>query len=337
MKFGLTYLPYAADGHSVAEMFHRNVEQIEFAESCGFDVAFMSEHHFLANDMLPSPLIALSYIAAKTTKIRLGTGLILLPLHDPVAMAEHAMVLDLISGGRLVFGIGQGYRPEEFKGFGRRLEDRQGLMREGAQLIRKLWTESDVTFRGKHFQVEGLTVTPKPAQKPAPPIWVGAKKRRAVELAAEIGDGWYPDPITPLPIIKKNKEHWLTALQKHGKDRRQQTLAYYREFFVGPDDESAWKTGGVGVMGEYRFYLSVNHLVDDGGHPISSDRDDLVEGLVRERCTIGSPEHCRAHLEMINEALAPEYVILKMGHPGTSHDQVMASMRLAAEQVIPRM
>jgi alkanesulfonate monooxygenase SsuD/methylene tetrahydromethanopterin reductase-like flavin-dependent oxidoreductase (luciferase family) len=202
-------------------------------------------------------------------------------------------------------------------------------------LVRRLWTEKNVTFHGKHFHLDGVNLTPKPAQRPAPPIWVAAKKRSAIELAAEIGDCWYPDPITPLPIIARNKQHWLAALKTHGKDPASQELAYYREFFVGEDDGAAWRLGSPGLLGEYNFYLSVNHLVDDEGRPIPSDRKDLLESIVRDRCTIGNPEHCIAHLQRIRDLLGVTHMVLKMSHVEVPHEHVVKSIRLAAERVLP--
>jgi probable F420-dependent oxidoreductase len=331
----LTHAPYSTPERKAEDVFRAQVEQVRLAETLGFDSAFVSEHHFLDNEMFPSPLVALGFLAAATSKIRLGTGVLLLPLHEPVRVAEDAAVLDRISGGRLIFGIGQGYRPEEYSGYGRRLQDRPGLMREGALLVRRLWTEKNVTFHGKHFHLDGVNLTPKPAQRPAPPIWVAAKKRSAIELAAEIGDCWYPDPITPLPIIARNKQHWLAALKTHGKDPASQELAYYREFFVGEDDGAAWRLGSPGLLGEYNFYLSVNHLVDDEGRPIPSDRKDLLESIVRDRCTIGNPEHCIAHLQRIRDLLGVTHMVLKMSHVEVPHEHVMKSIRLAAERVLP--
>ncbi len=335
MKFGLTHAPYSTAERKAEDVFRAQVEQVRLAEACGFDSAFVSEHHFLDNEMFPSPLVALGFLAAATSKIQLGTGVLLLPLHEPVRVAEDAAVLDRISGGRLIFGIGQGYRPEEFSGYGRRLQDRPGLMREAALLVRRLWTEKDVTFHGKHFHLDGVNLTPKPMQRPAPPIWVAAKKRPAIELAAEIGDGWYPDPITPLPIIARNKQHWLAALKAHGKDPAKQELAYYREFFVGEDDDAAWRLGSPGLLGEYSFYLSVNHLVDDEGRPIPSGRKDLLESLVRDRCTVGDPARCIEHLQRIRDLLGVTHMVLKMSHVEVPHEHVMSSIKLAAERVLP--
>ncbi len=335
MKFGITYAVSRGRHSSPAENFQQTLEQIQLAEECGFESAFISEHHFMRFDMFPSPLIALAYVAARTTKIRLGTGILLMPLHDPIRVAEDGAVLDLISGGRFILGLGQGYRPEEFAGFGRRLEDRRQLMREGTTLVRRFWTETEVTFKGTHFSVEGVNVTPKPAQQPNPPIWIGAKKRRAVELAAEIGDGWYADPITPINIIRDNKVHWQTALKENGKDQDKQDFAYYREFYVGQDESTAREVGRRAVEGEYQGYLAMNHLTDDAGQPIPPDRGDLVADLVRKRCTIGDPERCIEDLQMINETLQPTHIILKMKYGGLAHEDVMAGIRLAAEKVLP--
>ncbi|MGI9604576.1 MAG: LLM class flavin-dependent oxidoreductase [Acidimicrobiales bacterium] len=332
MRFGITFA--VTGGHKpVDEQFQEHVSQIQVAEECGFDSAFVSEHHFIG-DFVSSPLVALAYIAAKTSTIRLGTGLTLLPLHDPVRLAEDSAVLDVVSGGRLIMGIGQGYRPEEFAGFHRRLEDRRGLMREGAILLRKLWTERKVTFEGEHFQTDGLSLSPAPIQKP-PPIWVGAKAKRAIELAAEIGDCWYADPITPLDLITERKVAWLAALAEHGKDPADQDLAYYREFHVGDDDEKAWDVGGRAITGEYMAYLRFNHLTDKAGKAIPADRTDLVEGVVRDRCTVGGPAAVIDDLHAVKDALDPTDMILKMSYGGMTNEQVHDAIRLTADQVIP--
>ena len=217
MKFGLTFVPYKTSNKSMEEVFRANVEQVLLAEQCGFDSAFMSEHHFLDNEMLPSPFIALAFLAAATSKIRLGTGVLLMPLHNPLRVAEDAAVLDRISGGRLILGIGQGYRPEEFKGYGRRLEDRRGLMREGAQLVRKLWTEEHVTHRGAYYQFEDATLLPQPVQHPGPPIWIAGRSDAAMKRAAILGDGWYPTLFT-VRRLKESNETVRTLAKASGRD-----------------------------------------------------------------------------------------------------------------------
>ena len=335
MRFGIVYSIESGGGERADRVFREAVEEIVVGEQCGLDIALISEHHFTDSDFFPSPLIALSYIAARTSKIRLSPGVLLLPLYDPIHVAEDAAVLDIISGGRMVLGVGQGYRPEEFKAFGTSLADRPGRVREGVTLIRQLWTQPRVTFRGKHFVVEDVPLRPQPVQKPAPPIWVAAKKPRAVEMAAEVGDGWFADPITPLPIICKNRANWEAASRRAGIDPATRTMAYYREFLVAADDARAWEIGRETAMQSYRNYLQWGHLVDDEGNPIPPHREDLLDGLVRERFTIGGPERARADVEMIRSKLNPTHLIMKPKFPGLSHPAVMASIRLVGEKVMP--
>lgn len=334
MKVGLTYSISATKGLSIFEGFKDAVEQVVLAEQLGYDHAFVSEHHFLKNDMLPSPLIAISYLAAKTERINLGTGLLLLPLHDPVRVAEDTAVVDVVSGGRLILGLGQGFRPEEFEGFHRNLKDRNLLMREGVQLLRRFWSETDVTFEGEKFNYRKLNVTPKPLQK-TPPIWIGAKMPNAIRVAADLADVWYADPITPLHLIKERRNGWLDQLDKNGRGRASASMAYYREFFVGETTDAAWENGGNGIVTEYKGYLAMGHLVTHDGQPIPKDRKDLVPEIVKQRATIGDPKHCIDQLNEIKQQLDLDHMVLKMKYYGVPSENVKGSMRLAAEKVLP--
>ncbi len=336
MKVGLTYSISAPKDSTVAEGFRDTLEQVVLAEELGYDHAFVSEHHFLKNDMLPSPLIAISYLAAKTQRIKLGTGLLLLPLHDPVRIAEDTSVVDVISEGRLILGLGQGFRPEEFDGFHRNLKDRNKLMREGIQLLRRFWTEKDVTFEGEMFNYKNLNVTPKPLQK-SPPIWIGAKVPSAIRVAADLGDVWYADPITPLHLIKERREGWFDALDEVGKGRESASMAYYREFFVGETEAAAWENGGNGIVKEYGGYLAMGHLVTHDGKPIPKDRKDLVPEIVKQRATIGDPQTCVDELLKIKQELDLDHMVLKMKYFGVPSANVKVSMRLAAEKVVSKL
>ncbi len=336
MQFGVVYSIEGGGGDRADQVFREAVEEITLAERIGLDCAFFSEHHFVDNGFFPSPLIGLSFLAARTSRIKIGPGVLLLPLYDPIHVAEDCAVLDIISGGRVVLGVGQGYRPEEFSAFGRALRDRPRLVREGVSLIRRLWTEPSVTYEGKHFRADGVELRPQPVQKPAPPIWVAAKKRKAVELAAAVGDGWFADPITPLPIIRENRGHWERALASEGVDPADRTFAYYREFLVGPDDATAWRLGREPMMAGYRNYLRWGHLVDDDGVPVPPGREDVLEDMVKQRFTLGGPERCLADIAMMHEMLRLDCLVMKVKFPGLSHANVMDSLRLFGERVLPR-
>lgn len=332
IHFGLVY---SFEGVHADQVFRETIEEVTLAEQVGIESVFVSEHHFVDTGFFPSPLISLSYLAARTSRIKVGTGVLLLPLYNPVHVAEDCAVLDIISGGRLILGVGQGYRPEEFNAFGVPLGDRPGRLREGVTLIRRLWTEPKVTFQGNHFHTDDLPLTPPPLQKPAPPIWVAAKKRRAVELAGEVGDGWFADPITPVSIIRRNKTYWESAVRATGHDPADRTFAYYREFLVAQDDASAWRIGRDSMINGYRNYLRWGHLVDNQGKPIAPDREDLLEDIVKERFTSGGPERCVADIAMLRETLGLNHLIMKMKFPGLSHENAMKSLQLFGQKVLP--
>jgi alkanesulfonate monooxygenase SsuD/methylene tetrahydromethanopterin reductase-like flavin-dependent oxidoreductase (luciferase family) len=155
-------------------------------------------------------------------------------------------------------------------------------------------------------------------------------------LAAEIGDGWFADPITPLPIIRENRSHWERAVRKAGADPAAKSFAYYREFLVADDDAAAWRLGREPMMEAYRNYLRWGHLVDDEGRPIPPENEGILERMVRQRFTLGGAERCAADVQMLRETLGISDLIMKMKFPGLSHSEVMKSIRLFGERVRPR-
>src|SRR5688500_12889307 len=164
MKVGLSPIQAGDVGETVAEC--------ERAEAVGFDSVWLGEHHDHSL-LYPSPLLGLAAIASRTRRIGLGTAVLLLPLHHPLTVAEEGAMVDVLSGGRLILGVGAGYAPEEFAAFGVSIRERGSRMDEAAALIQRLWTEEKVTHEGRHYRIGGATVTPRPVQRPRPPIWFG--------------------------------------------------------------------------------------------------------------------------------------------------------------------
>src|SRR5262247_1247182 len=162
MKIGLSPLQGQAG-------FEETLQECERAEAAGFDSIWLGEHH--NNPVLyPAPLIGLAAIASRTRRVRLGTGVLLLPLYHPLAVAEEGAMVDMISGGRFILGLGAGYAPEEFSAFGISIKERGRRLEEGATLVRRLWTEEHVSHEGRHYRVTDVTLGPRPVQQPRPPI-----------------------------------------------------------------------------------------------------------------------------------------------------------------------
>ncbi|HXZ88454.1 MAG TPA: LLM class flavin-dependent oxidoreductase [Candidatus Binataceae bacterium] len=172
------------------EIYDAIIDQIAWAETIGYDDVWLTEHHFVEDGHAPSPLIQAAAIAMRTKRIRIGTSVLLLPLYHPVRVAEDGATIDLLSGGRFELGVGIGYRVEEFTGLGIARSERAGRANEGLEIIRRLWEGETVTFRGKHFNIENARLTPRPLQRPRPPIWVGGFARASARRAARLGDGY---------------------------------------------------------------------------------------------------------------------------------------------------
>ena len=181
MKFGLMYdfrnpEPWR---RPFPELYRATLDQIARVDELGYDNVWLTEHHFVDDGYNPSVLTAAAAIAARTSRIRIGSFVLLMPFHDPVRVAEDCAAVDIWSNGRFDFGVGQGYRAEEFAALCIPREERSARLAEGVDLIKRLWTEDRVSFAGRFSQVEGLTLSPKPVQKPHPPIWIGAAHRES--------------------------------------------------------------------------------------------------------------------------------------------------------------
>ncbi len=214
MRFGLTtdFRNRPGSGRSTAAVYAEMIDHFVGAEELGFDAAYIFEHHFTDDDYMASPMVAATAIAARTKRMRIGPDIAILPLYDPVRVAEDGAVLDLISNGRLDFGVGLGYRPEEYAGYGLDIKRKGSRANEALEIIRRLWQGETVSFHGKHFSIDGAKLSPRPVQQPNPPIWVGGFSKAAARRAARYGDGYIG------PSNRAMYQMYLDELQALGKD-----------------------------------------------------------------------------------------------------------------------
>jgi alkanesulfonate monooxygenase SsuD/methylene tetrahydromethanopterin reductase-like flavin-dependent oxidoreductase (luciferase family) len=185
MRFGLFQNIQWPETTDQGSQFSDCIEQTLLAEELGFDSSFFVEHHFTRHGILSATLALLSYIAAKTKTIRLGTAVLVLPFHDPVRLAEEAATVDLLSGGRVDLGVGRGFQWTEFNGFGLSLEDSTARYDEALDIILKAWREPGrFSYEGQFWRYNDISVEPKPLQMPHPPVWAAAG---SVESATKVG------------------------------------------------------------------------------------------------------------------------------------------------------
>ena len=178
MKFGFT-IPSYNNRPPSSEQYERMCRICELAENVGFDFGMVGSHRFSPNSSDPSaPLVLLSALAARTSTLRFATAVLLLPLYNPLDIAEQVATLDCLSGGRIILGVGIGYRSYEYDALGLSWRSRGSRLEEALEVLEQAWTEERVNFSGVHFSFHDLGVWPKPFQRPRPPIWIGAQARR---------------------------------------------------------------------------------------------------------------------------------------------------------------
>src|SRR5882672_9912587 len=177
MKFGLFGGAKSSGEGAVGDSlgYRKYIDYVLYAEELGYHSVFVVEHHFTGVGQLSASLNFLSYLAGRTTRMRLGTAVVVLPWHNPVLLAEQVATLDLLSNGRLDFGVGKGYRPPEFSGFCIPQDESTARFDEAIDVIRQAWASKDrFSYEGKWWKYDNIVVEPAPLQKPHPPFWMGA-------------------------------------------------------------------------------------------------------------------------------------------------------------------
>ncbi|GAB3983822.1 LLM class flavin-dependent oxidoreductase [Actinoallomurus acanthiterrae] len=240
MKFSTFHLFHRFEGQTVQEVYDYQLEIAELCEELGFDGIWVAEHHFRDYGLVPNIFTLLSYLAARTDRLRLGTGIVVLPLHNPVHVAEEAAMVDLLSGGRLEMGIGRGYQSVEFESFGIDLGEARERFNEALDMITALWTQENVHFQGKFYGTGNeVTLMPRPVQQPHPPLHVAAVSPETVEMYAARGLPILADPAAPFKKIAKAAETWHETARVNGVDTDGIELVASRSVYVAPTVEQA--------------------------------------------------------------------------------------------------
>jgi alkanesulfonate monooxygenase SsuD/methylene tetrahydromethanopterin reductase-like flavin-dependent oxidoreductase (luciferase family) len=253
MRFGCFFQAPEAPGQSHAERYGEMFDRIALAESLGFDVAWLAELHFGgAFSLLSNPLMVVPVIAQRTKRIRIGTAVSLLPLEHPLRTAEQAATADLLSGGRLEFGVGRGSIPSQFHGFGIPVADNRGRFDEALQIIRLAWTQERVSFRGQFYEVDDVAVVPRPVQKPHPPIRIAVHSAESFAHVAATGLPIYSGTTTtPLPALREYMALYRTRLAAAGHAWRSDQMALMFPIHVGTSGAAAREALRPGVRKYY--------------------------------------------------------------------------------------
>ena len=257
MKFGLFYLPtYLPEIRDVQTHYRGIIEQVEFADRVGIDYVWLVEHHFVRHGgLFPANYAFLSYLAARTRRIRLGTGATVLPLNDPVRVAEQAATLDQLSQGRFDFGVGRGFIRDEFDAFGVDMKDSRERVEEGVELVKQAWAGPTLEFKSRFRPpMSGLPILPPIYQKPHPPIWVACLlSPESFEWTAQEGHNLlYVAYHVDHPIAVERIGWYRDALRKHGRRiEDHEVCCVYHAHFTDREDDDRLQQAVHKAMGEY--------------------------------------------------------------------------------------
>lgn len=238
VRFGVAYDFRNPSGHGPltnSEFYGAVLDQVAFVDQLGFDIVWLTEHHFVDDGYLPSFVPVAGAIAARTSRIRISTDIALLPFHHPIRLAEDMAVLDTLSGGRMELGVGMGYAEHEFKAFGIPRPQRVSRTEEGIEVLRQAWSSEPVRFQGKRYSFDNVEVYPKPVQEGGIPLWLAAQSEGAAKRAATFGMHLLPQG-TPATTI----EPWRQACIEQGRDPDAYRVGIIRPWLVTNDPERDW-------------------------------------------------------------------------------------------------
>jgi alkanesulfonate monooxygenase SsuD/methylene tetrahydromethanopterin reductase-like flavin-dependent oxidoreductase (luciferase family) len=331
MKFGLFINAQQPRSEDPVRRFRECVAQARLAKDVGFD-ALAAGHHYLSppyQSLQSLPL--LTRLTGEVPGMELCLAIILLSMMNPVQVAEDVASLDIMSEGKVVFGIGQGYRDEEFEAFGVSPKVRVPRMLEGLELIKRLWTEESVTFEGKFFQVHDATCTIRPVQKPYPPIWVAANADPAVLRTARMGLPWFINPHAALPTIERQWERFKQTLAEANQPMpaaRPMTI----ELSVAATREDAIETAKPYLEGKYAAYAAWGQ---DKVLPGQESFRVSFDELARDRFVLGTPDEVIEQLEARVRRLEINYFIFRAGWPGIESWKVLRVVEMMGQHVLP--
>jgi len=314
-----------AAGDSIG--YRKYIDYVLCAEDLGFHSVFVVEHHFTGVGQLSASLNFLSYLAARTERMRLGTAVVVLPWHNPVLLAEQVATLDLLSNGRLDFGIGKGYRPPEFSGFSIPIEEATARFDETLAFLRRAWASSErFSHHGRYWHFDDIVIEPRTVQQPHPPLWMGAGSLPSIQRAAQEGFNLLLDQIAPVDLIIERVAAYRQQLAQQGRSYRPGQIAVARALQIVRTAEERQQA--------YDLRLKVLKAIGGLARGPGSERYQNIGSHAdpnlasEESALLGTPEEIVGRLKKL-EAGGVDYVLLV--DPTGS----MASLKTFASEVMP--
>ena len=331
MKLGFFVTNQYLPGESMPQKIQESSEQVKAARDAGFSLIATGEHFLAAPYQMSNSFTLLSRLAADAGDMQVAATVILVPLHNPVELAESIATLDAITNGKFVFGVGLGYREEEYTAFGVQRGERVGRFNEAMDLIKRLWSDEEVEFNGKYYTVPKTKISTRPVQTP-PPIWVAANNDVAIRRAARWGYPWLINPHATVPMVADQWNRYKAALDEF-ENPIPSELPMMREMYVAQDRETAFIESQPFLEGKYKAYADWGQ---DKALPGEESFSVPYQDLAKDRFLLGSPDDIVSEFRRYAEELGVNHMICRMQWPGMPQVQVLKQIELLGREVIPR-
>ncbi len=310
-------------GVSNQTLYGEVLEQVQWLDRIGADLVWFTEHHFVDDGYLPSWVPVAGAMAAITKRVRFGTDICLMPFNHPLRLAEDLAVLDNLSGGRVELGVGMGYAPHEFRGFGLPVSRRVSLMDEGIEVLKRCFTGERFSYAGKRYQVEDVQITPGYVQEGGPPLFVAAMSEAGAQRAAR-----HDTHFLPQGLRAKSFDPWVKALEDSGRNPADYRVGIIRSILVTDDAGADWPL--VRAAERYRMAL-YQRFFEESGEGFGERGEPVPQTWI-----VGDVEHCVAELSSFVREFGITDIVTMAVPPGLRPEQMASSLERLFTEVVPR-
>jgi alkanesulfonate monooxygenase SsuD/methylene tetrahydromethanopterin reductase-like flavin-dependent oxidoreductase (luciferase family) len=331
MRFGLLIRGQYPQEDDMRVRLREDLDAAKRAQELGYDCVAKGSHYSSHPFQYIQQIPYLCQVALVAPKLRLIPGVVLLPLHSPLHVAEELASLDVMCNGKLIFGAGIGYREVEFQAFGTTQQHSGRRFEECLIAVKRLWSEDFVTMEASYFRLDSANCTVMPVQRPMPPVWIGANANAAIRRAARMADAWFINPHNKIDTIAEQMEVYRRALDAADKPFPAE-LPMAREVFVAGSRAEAIRLARPFLEAKYKAYKDWGQdKVMPTGDAFSTDFEDLMQ----DRFLFGSPREVTEQILVLKRRFGVDTLILGIHWVGMPASLAMEQMQLLAEEVFP--
>jgi len=332
MKIGIITNNLQREGTDLVSALDENMLMIRHARDRGWDSFMAAQHYLYDGDVVQLQQVPfLARMQAEAGEMTMGVAIHLLPLMNPVLTAETMATLDVIARGNFVFAVGLGYRDVEYDAFGVPRGQRVKRFEEVLAVVKRLWTEDEVSFESPYCKLDKVRLNLRPVQQPHPPIWIAANHDNAVRRAARLGDCWYINPHATVDTNRRQLALYAEELRRVGRPFPTE-VPCRKEIFCARDFRTAVEMAGPYLSEKYRLYTRWGQ---DKEMPEGERLDLPFEELLKDRFIIGSPEDCYEQLRPYWEQMGVNHFVFRVAQIGMPVSVALHAMRMISDELLP--